>query len=535
MASDYKFTGYGIMSKGSSVKMFEGTDQQLFLGGKNAQMVGISNTFTFGVKSDVMVGASVNLGFAPFEWENPLIPYTGHATAKYDFSSNKNFAFQISPEGSSNYVTQSKFNCEQGFQAVGGFQTFGGSVYSSYKKALYYMGLVVALTNFVSSLAIVYKTFPEPEKNDKGEMGKGDLTFKDDQGKLKDDDTLQNFAQTSAWAATGTSTGIATLAAIIAAITRETKFKPWIHPQSVIDLKPQHVFLGALGDATIKREGASLLLKNGRATLGAREFLPFSPLAPAKPYADKFGDFAKEPTTLLEIAPTSIACSATNVITIEAGDRQSVDPALKGLEVAQRATKLLQDAKTIAGQEAYDLAMLNPTNLKDPLALTDSADIAKKSAEASLEAGVIAAQAQEKAAEAFYKLNPSLYLSAGGTTSLLAAIEAKAPNFNVIAKSISLSDTDIPIRGLFVKQTPPIVQLVQTPTVSEILMGSAGTTIKFGVSEIQLKPAEIVIQNGTGSISVKATGLTIKVGTAAIELSPVAVNVGKGRLKVIAL
>jgi hypothetical protein len=417
--------------------------------------------------------------------------------------------------------------------AVGGFQTFGGSVYSSYKSALYYMGLVVALTNFVSSLAIVYKTFPEPEKNDKGEMGKGDLTFKDDQGKLKDDTTLQNFAQTSAWAATGTSTGIATLAAIIAAITRETKFKPWIHPQSVIDLKPEHVFLGALGDATKNREGASLLLKNGRATLGAREFLPFAPGVPAKPYVDKFGDFATKPTTLLEIDPTSIACSATNVITIEAGDRQSVDPALKGLEVAQRATKLLQDAKTIAGQEAYDLAMLNPTNL-GALALTTAADTARNLAEAPLEAGVIAALAQEKAAEAFYKLNPSLYLSAGGPTSLLAAIEAKAPNFNVIAKSISLSDTDIPIRGLFVKQTPPIVQLVQTPKVSEILMGSAGTTIKFGVSEIQLKPAEIVIQNGTGSISVKATGLTIKVGTAAIELSPLAVNIGKGRLKVIA-
>ena len=177
MASDYKFTGYGIMSKGSSVKMFEGTDQQLFLGGKNAQMVGISNTFTFGVKSDVMVGASVNLGFSPFEWENPLSNLTGHATAKYDFSSNKNFAFQISPEGSSNYVTQSKFNCEKGFQAVGGFQTFGGSVYSSYKSALYYMGLVVALTNLVSSLAIVYKTFPEPEKNDKGEGSKFHTTL----------------------------------------------------------------------------------------------------------------------------------------------------------------------------------------------------------------------------------------------------------------------------------------------------------------------------------------------------------------------
>jgi hypothetical protein len=123
-------------------------------------------------------------------------------------------------------------------------------------------------------------------------------------------------------------------------------------------------------------------------------------------------------------------------------------------------------------------------------------------------------------------------LSAGGPTSLLAAIEAKAPNFNVIAKSISLSDTDIPIRGLFVKQTPPIVQLVQTPKVSEILMGSAGTTIKFGVSEIQLKPAEIVIQNGTGSISVKATGLTLKVGTFAVQITPYSGMFGKS-LKVV--
>jgi hypothetical protein len=237
---------------------------------------------------------------------------------------------------------------------------------------------------------------------------------------------------------------------------------------------------------------------------------------------------------LLKIDPISIAGSATHVITIEAGDRQSLDPTLSGLDIAKKALKVAQDAKTLSGETAHKAAMLNPTNM-DEDALKIAAKNAKELAEAPLEGAITAAEAQVKAAGAYYLANPSLYLSAGTQASLLSAIEAKAPNFKVIADSISLSDEDIPVRGLFVKKLPtPDIELVNTPVTHKISMAADGTTLKFGVSEIQLKPAEIVIQNGTGSISVKATGLTIKVGNAAIELSPLAVNVGKGRLKVIA-
>jgi hypothetical protein len=55
MSEDYKFTGYGVISGGSSVKMFLGADQQFFMGGKNAMNIGTSNTFTAGLKAEDII------------------------------------------------------------------------------------------------------------------------------------------------------------------------------------------------------------------------------------------------------------------------------------------------------------------------------------------------------------------------------------------------------------------------------------------------------------------------------------------------
>jgi len=527
--ANYKFTGYGIMSRGNSVKMFEGTDQQLFLGGKNALTVGLSNTFTVGIKSDVMVGASVSMGLAPWDWDKPGGLQTGHLTAKYDFSTNKSFAFQIAPEGSSNYVTQSKFNCELGFQAVAGFQTAGEKLYDAYKTTLSRMGTLVALTNFVSSLAIVYKTYPDPDKDDK--VGKGDLTVKDAQGNLKDDDTLQNFANTSAWAATGTSTGVATAAAIYAAIQRETSFKPWIHPQSVIDLKPEHVFLGAMGDTLLpaNQSGASLVLKNGTATLGARKYLVVDP----KPFIDKnFNDFTLAPTTSLEIDPTSIVGIAENAISIAAGAAPGYDPVLKGVVAAKRVLRNLQATTAKAAKAAHDKVMLVPN--PDLIAQGALANAAKDSVEIAAQPAILAAQAAVIAAESVYKTNPSLYLSAGSAVGgLLSKIEATSPSFNVISSSISLSDTQIPIRGLFVKKVPPSIQLVQS-AVSKISMSPNGaiSLIANPTTSMNLGPTSISIKMGASSIGMSPTVAEIKTGGTKIQLFPGIVKVGNS-LKVI--
>ena len=522
--TDYQFTGYGIISRGSSVKMFMGTDQQFFLGGKNNMMVGLSNTFTFGMKSDVMVGPSISMGLAPWNWDKPGGLQTGHFTAKYDFSTNKNFAFQIAPEGSSNYVTQSKFNCDEGFQAVAGFQPVGENLYDAYKATLTKMGTVVALTNLVSSLAVFANTLeaPAPPKDDKGE--------------LKNDTTRQYLAAAAAYAANAASTGVATYAAISAAIQRETSFKKWIHPQSVIDLQPTHVFLGAMGNITLgQTSGTSLVLKDGRATLGAFNAIAGYPSYAVpkgkKPYKDKFTDFEDPPTTWVSIDPSSIANSATHAILIEAGDRQFLDPALNTLMMLKKASKELQDKTTKAAEKAYDLAMETPN--PDQILRVALAKQAQEAVELLALPFIKAAQSAEMSAEAVYLANPSLYLSAGTQTSMLSAIKAKSPNFNVIANSISLSDTDIPIRGLFVKQLPtPSIELVNTPVTHEISMAAGGTTLKFGVSEIQLKPAEIVIENGLGSISVKPTGLTFKVGPVSVQITPYIQKWGSG-LKII--
>ena len=521
---DYKFTGYGIISTGSSVKMFMGTDQQFFLGGKNNMMVGLSNAFTFGSKYDVMVGPSISMGMLPFEkWNTAGTRQLGHFVAKYDFSTNKNFAFQIAPEGSSNYVTQSKFNCEEGFQAVAGFQLVGDNLYEAYKATLTTMGKVVALSNLLSSLAVFMNTLAAPAP-----------PTKDDKGELKGDTTRQYLAAAAAFTANVSATGVATYAAISAAIQRETSFKKWIHPQSVIDLKPTHVFLGAMGDIMKgQTSGTSLVLKDGRATLGAFDAIagyPAYATGGKKPYKEKFNDFEDRPTTLLSIDPTSISNSATHAILIEAGDRQFLDPALNTLMKLKRASKELQEKTTKAGTEAYDNAMAVPhTNQAVQVAVAKQM---RASAELLGLPLIKAAQAAEKTAEAFYLANPSLYLSAGTTTSVLSAIKAKAPNFNVIANSISLSDTDPPIRGLFVKNVPPSIELVNTPKTNEISMAAGGTTLKFGVSEIQLKLDEITIENGLGSLSVKPTGLTFKVGTVSVQITPYVQKWGSG-LKIV--
>jgi len=521
---DYKFTGYGIISTGSSVKMFMGTDQQFFLGGKNNMMVGLSNAFTFGSKYDVMVGPSISMGILPFKkWDTAGTIQRGHFVAKYDFSTNKNFAFQIAPEGSSNYVTQSKFNCEEGFQAVAGFQLVGDNLYDAYKATLTKMGTVVALSNLVSSLAVFANTLeaPAPPAD-----GKGDL---------KGDTTRQALAGAAAFAANVSATGFATYAAISAAIQRETSFKKWIHPQSVIDLKPTHVFLGAMGGITkMQTRGTSLVLKDGIATLGAFDnklgYPSYATPGGKKPYKEKFNDFEDPPTTSLSMDPTSMASSATHAILIEAGERRFLDPALNTLMKLKKASKKLQDESTKAATEAYDLVMQTPN--MDPSLQAALAKQHKENVENLAMPGIRAALAAEVPAEAFYLANPSLFLSAGTKTSLLSAIKANAPNFNVIADSISLSDTDPSIRGLFVKKLPPSIKLVNTPVTHEIRMDAGGTTLTFGVSEIQLKPTEIVIKNGTGSISVTPTEVVITAGTQKVGIGAAFVKIGRG-LKVI--
>jgi len=528
-ATDYKFTGYGIISKGSSVKMFEGTDQQFFLGGKNALTVGVSNTFTVGIKSDVMVGASISMGMAPWDWDKPGGLQTGHLTAKYDFSTNKSFAFQIAPEGSSNYLTQSKFNCELGFQAVGGFQPGGKLIYEAYKTVISRMGKLIALTNLVSSLAVVYTTLdaPAPTEGDKGE--------------LKNDLARQNFAKTSAWAATGASTGVATMAAIYAAFQREKSFKPKIHPQSVIDLTKTSVFLGAIGNSMLpsERYGAGLMLKAGKASLNSRAINEIGFDEAREPFADKtFNDFKSKPTAAVEVDPREIR-SYADFIGISAGRVDSTDPFVLSLQKARDAYetsfKTVQDLAKKAYEGAkVDLGLLAYVPGVEE-AQEEKAVIAKEAALASGAFTIYSFRVLLEKALAYHKINPSLYLSAGTKTgSLLSKIEAEAPNFNVIASnSISLSDTRAPLRGLFIKNKPSTsIKLVNTPVTQEISMAADGTTLKFGVSEIQLKPAEIVIENGLGSLSVKPTGLTFKAGAVTVQITPYIAKFGSG-LKII--
>jgi|GEM_PF-7016466 hypothetical protein len=513
---DYTFTGYGVVSSGSSVKMFMGTDQQFFLGGKNAMTIGTANTFTAGIKTDVMVGPAVSMGIAFSGWDatKGVGFQSGHLTAKYDFSTNKSFAFQIAEEGSSNYVTQSKFICEKGFQAVGGFQPTGQLIYSAYKSTISSMGKVVAVTNFLMAIQQIAQTLESPE--------------------LKKEETLTGaralWAQILPGVVAGTSAGVITGAAIYAAIQRETNFKTLIHPQSVIDLTKTSVFLGALGNGwdPTQQDGASLTLAKGKATLGARTIgLDES----AEPYTEKFNEFKSKPTSALAIDSKTVISYASASISIAAGSAIGSDPMAQTVKKARTAFDASVDTAAKLADAAFDLAM-KPIIVGYEEAQRQVALKARENSLLGSKPAIIAAHTAYQAALKYHEINPSLFLSAGSKSkSLLSKIEATAPNFNVIAPNISLA-TNSPktpaTRGLFVTTLPTTsIELVQSP-VSKISIDTTGS-IALNVNpttSMNLKPTGIAIKLGANSISMNPMGATIKAGGTKIELSFGSVRVG---------
>ncbi len=530
--SDYKVSGYGIISAGSSMKLFMGTDQQFFLGGKNAMNIGTSNTFTAGLKADVMLGPAITMNLGP-KWVNDTkvvaanAKQLGHYFAKYDFSSNKTFAFQIAHEGSSTYTTQSKFFCRTGFLAVGGFQKTGDTAFEIYTQAIDKLGMWAAFTNFAMAAIQIVQTSEAP-------------STKDAKGDLADNHTRQMFAKLTPAVFAAASAFIIGRQAILAALQREGNFKSLLHPQSVIDLGKTSVFLGAVGDTlqANQRDGASLKLADGRATLGVRRLTILNKANAANlvpfgtPYTEKFTDFNDVPTAALEIDSKTVTSYASR-ISIAAGAEIGTDPMSRQWEAANKALQSALKASKAAGDKAYDIIFKNIFFAGTDEERGKAASIARDKALLAAAPAIATAITAYTAALAYVESNPTLYLTAGSKTkSPLAKIEAEAPNFNVISPSISLSDTRVPLRGLFVKKIPQSIKLVNTPVSHDISMDSTGTTLKFGVSEIQLKPTEIVIQNGLGSLSVKPTGLTLKVGPVSVQITPYVQKWGSG-LKII--
>jgi hypothetical protein len=335
---------------------------------------------------------------------------------------------------------------------------------------------------------------------------------------------------------------VITSAAIYAAIQRESNFKTFIHPQSVIDLTKTSVFLGAIGDTlqANQRDGASLKLADGKATLGVRRLTLANPanarnLVPfGTPYTEKFTDFNDIPTAALEIDSKTVT-SYANRISIAAGAEIGTDPMSRQWEVTNKALQSALKASKTAAEAAHKKVMDTPF----PGTEEDQQRVAGMMRDQALLASspaIATAMVAYQTALAYIDNNPTLYLTAGSKTkSPLAKIEAEAPNFNVISPSISLSDTRIPLRGLFVKTLPtPSIELVQSPT-SKIKLDTTGS-IALNVNpatSMSLKPSGIAIKlDPTNSISISPTGTFIKAGAAKIYLTMGLVKVGNS-LKVI--
>lgn len=316
-----KSSGYGMFTIGSKVEIFGGLNQSLFMGSKSATTVGFSNSFNLGPKTDFSMGPTVSFNFSPFAWD-PKSAVVGTRPArffaKYDFSNNKSFAFQISPEGSSTYATTVKFNCTQGFQAIGGLSSAGQAAFDVYTTLITKMGTAALISNSIMALANL------------AALGPAETNM-----------SASKYKNEGATVALGVIPALINMGGIYAALTaaisvatgREDVFKKAIHAESVLQLTKQLAFIGSAGIdpipmvppapflPDIPRSGAGLQLDGGKATLSSRNIkdVPFkkkkndsvslaSPwgASPAEYPGGPYVDFIDTPAAAVEVVPQQI-------------------------------------------------------------------------------------------------------------------------------------------------------------------------------------------------------------------------------------
>ncbi|MCF8172308.1 MAG: hypothetical protein K9J49_07735 [Candidatus Methylopumilus sp.] len=491
----YKFeaksSGYGMFTIGSKVEVFGGLSQSLFLGNRSSSTIGFSNSFNLGPRTDFSMGPTVSFNYSPEGWElDKSITVGARAArryARYDFSNNKIFAFQVSPEGSSTYATTSKFNCTQGFQVVGGLSTGGHAAFETYSALITKMGRLALISNAIMALGNL-AAFGPPEANS----------------------TSANKNE-GAIAALGVIPGVLNMGLVYAALSkaisvaahREDVFKTLIRAESVLQLTKELVFLGSAGadplpDAInvvphVPPSGAGLQLRDGKATLSSRNIITIP-----KPFTKKSSDAVTDATPW-GLKDTDYPGGPY----IDFADKQTA-----AIEVVpQQITAYGQTIKIAAGY------------------VPGSAPIE--------------VMPLPKAAIVVPADPPSLLLTAAGPTAkiqaeTLGSFDVIAGSFDVIAPTISLKNT----------KTPPGSELVISAVDGVTLNHSSGSNIsisKTGDIEIKhldkstsitMKTGTIELASGLNSINLDATtGIVFKVG---VKKFQVTTNyMGSGMLKVL--
>lgn len=504
-------TGYATVSEGSKVDMFLGTNQAFFMGGKTALTIGTTNTATLGMKSDLFLGPSVNINLGWGDWDAKAKGFQkAHLTAKYDFSTNKNFAFQISKEGSSTYATSAKFNCTEGFQAIGGLSLAGLTAYEAYTTTITTYATAIAIINVLLGLETVVDAMSYPK------------------------DSEMNIHQQRAAVAVPTTLNLAVAlatqyAALQTAIAREDVFKGKIHPESVIQLTNNRVFLGSAGGDNPAlysiRAGANLSLSGGKAILGSR-YLSMSKFTspyekasyyPGSPYVD----FADKRTAAVEVDRYKIQ-SYANKISIKAGGTPEKD--------------LVNEAVKKAEKQAFDQlrwpAMASGTwNSTTEAAAQKVAYAAGLVARTSAEGAAAIAENPDLLAS---KLNPSLFLEATG--GLASKIEAKAPKFDVLSGEISITN-NLGNHGLVVSQSGNSITIkhstgakISVDATGNIKLISAGTSLEITGGPLPQISAKIP----GNSITLKTDGVWLQAGTSKVAVMPGLFKVGNSFKTIVA-
>ncbi len=480
MANEFetKSSGYGMFTIGSKVEIFGGLNQSLFMGSKSATTVGFSNSFNLGPKTDFSMGPTVSFNFSPFAWD-PAKAAVGtrgaRFFAKYDFSNNKSFAFQISPEGSSTYATTTKFNCTQGFQAIGGLSSPGQAAFDVYTTLITKMGYAALVSNSIMALANL------------AALGPAETNM-----------SASKYKNKGATVALGVIPALINMGGIYAALTaaisvateREDVFKSAIHPESVLQLTKEHAFMGSAGMdplpmippapflPNLPRTGAGLQLKGGKATLSSRIIGLDNPTNFITPFKKKKND------------SVSLASPwGANP------DEYPGGPYVDFNDTQTAAVEVVPQQITAYGQTIKIAAGYVPKSAPPEVMPLPGAKLINPAA------------------------SPSLLLTATGP---MAKIEAQTlGSFNVIAPDISLG-TNSPrtpaTRGLFVTTAPaPSIDLIHSPT-SKISFN------KFGEIALSVSP--------TISINLKLGSVNVAVGPSSINMGPTATTINSGGTKI---
>ncbi|MFZ4708646.1 MAG: hypothetical protein ACOYMH_02255 [Zwartia sp.] len=295
MSTKSKTFGYGLVGSGSKVLMFTGTEQAFVNGDKTTFTIGSASTATIGTKLDFQVGPSYSFkNFNPSEWGTPTnieaITKWGEAQGwtTYDFTSVKEVRFNTHKQGSLEYYTNKTFTCGISFQAIAGYRKNGQSKFDDYIKSVGKLGYTYSISDVLDAVNKITQTLNPKALGD------------------------NHHAAIPAVLST-VKTANSTWKDLQDAIKKDTDLDSAIHPESVMQVTKDLVFLGVSPESSSTNPppvGTSLLLGKSAilATRDATDSAPFEKNGDAQ-----YVNLKQAPIDSVEVARKKVTATSTAI------------------------------------------------------------------------------------------------------------------------------------------------------------------------------------------------------------------------------